>query len=222
MKVIFVDDDPDIRDIVSLALKVYSGMDVRTHDSVGQAIASAVEWQPDLVVTDLNMPGKDGAALLAALKSDPRTRDIPVVFLTAGSTPATRDFLLQAGARAILEKPFDPRSLGQELAGLVPAPASSFDERLSGIRSRFRARAAKEVSALLGDWAATNDEAVRRKRMTDRAHTLVGGAAILGFADISAAARRLEQAVATGAGPEMMQAAITDLCQALQSIANGE
>ena len=221
MKVVFVDDDPDIREIVALALKVYSGIEVRAYGSVVQAIASAIAWKPDLVVTDLNMPGMDGSALLAALKSDSRTCQIPVVFLTAGSNPATCDSLLQAGARAILAKPFDPRSLGQELLGLIPRPGGSFDERLAGIRSRFRARAADEASALARDWTDGDDPALRLKRITDRAHALAGTAGMLGFADITAAARRLEKAMASGPGSETARSCVADLCQALQLVASG-
>jgi len=219
MKVVFVDDDPDIRDIVELALKLYSDIDVRTEADVQQAITCAIEWQPDLVVTDLNMPGLDGTALLAYLKENPRTQQIPIVFLTANSNRATRDELLASGALAILEKPFDPRSLGNELVALISGGRRTFDEKIVGIRNRFRARAAEEADALQRDWSDYSDDTLRLRRIAERAHALAGTASMLEFKDIFVAARRLEQSVAGNCGHEVAQTSVSELCEALKLVA---
>lgn len=119
MKVIFVDDDPDMREIVGLSLGLHEGLCVRIQENAQAAISCAVEWCPDVLLTDLNMPDMDGAALMGVLRADPRTEKIPVVILTARSDPVTRDELMMLGAMAILEKPFNPRTLASDLVHLM-------------------------------------------------------------------------------------------------------
>lgn len=81
-------------------------------------------------------------------------------------------------------------------------------------------RAADEASALSRDWAEDKDSALRLQRVTGRAHTLAGTAAMLGFTEVSGAAKRLENVIASGQGGEAAQACVADLCQALQRVAN--
>lgn len=119
MKVVFVDDDPDMREIVGLSLSLREGLDVRIQENARDAISCAVEWCPDVLLTDLNMPDMDGAALMGVLKADPRTDKIPVVILTARADPVTREELMRLGALAILEKPFNPRTLASDLVYLM-------------------------------------------------------------------------------------------------------
>jgi signal transduction histidine kinase/CheY-like chemotaxis protein len=71
----------------------------------------AVEHRPDLILLDLHLPDVDGREVLAGLRADKRTRDIPVVVLSADATELTRHPLLQNGARAYLTKPIGVRDL---------------------------------------------------------------------------------------------------------------
>ena len=61
------------------------------------------------------MPGLDGPSTLAALRSNPKTASIPVVFLTAKALPAEMERLRDLGAKAVLNKPFDPLTLAKQL-----------------------------------------------------------------------------------------------------------
>lgn len=119
MKVIYVDDDEDLRDIVDFALSAHGGFDLQCTADGASALALAERWQPDIVLSDVHMAGMDGMTLLAALRSNPATADIPVIFLTATTDPKKRAGMLALGARAIIDKPFDPRRLGEQLAKLV-------------------------------------------------------------------------------------------------------
>jgi signal transduction histidine kinase len=75
----------------------------------------AVEHRPDLILLDLHLPDIDGEEVLAGLRADERTRDIPVVVLSADATERSREPVLQNGARAYLTKPIGVR----ELLGVV-------------------------------------------------------------------------------------------------------
>jgi DNA-binding response OmpR family regulator len=100
-----VDDDPAIREILVTNLEA-EGMDVATADNGDDAARLARELMPDLVVLDVMMPGRDGYAVLADLKSDPTTAEIPIVLLTAKASDDDVWEGWKAGADYYITKPF--------------------------------------------------------------------------------------------------------------------
>jgi two-component system alkaline phosphatase synthesis response regulator PhoP len=121
VKVLVVDDEDDVRRIARLSLAAVGRMDVIEASSASEGIRKAREECPDVVLLDLMMPRVDGLSALRALRSDPETSDIPVVFLTAGARAGDADRLKAIGARGVLIKPFDPMSLPGLLRGLLEA-----------------------------------------------------------------------------------------------------
>ncbi len=121
MKVLVVDDEDDIRRIVRLSLTAVGRMEVAEAASGPEGIRKARDEDPDVVLLDLMMPGVDGVSTLRALRSDPETSDIPVVFLTARVKSPEVDRLKALGARGVLIKPFDPMALPGLLRGLLEA-----------------------------------------------------------------------------------------------------
>jgi CheY-like chemotaxis protein len=135
--VLVVDDDPAIRLLCSVNLEV-AGLAVREAADGRQALARARSERPDLVLTDVRMPGLDGFQLAEALREDERTRAIPLIFISAEDAPANRTRARALGALAYLTKPFDPWTLASivadalrgagtaaptpALAGVGPAP----------------------------------------------------------------------------------------------------
>ncbi len=79
----------------------------------------AARERPDAILMDVMMPHLDGPATLAALRQDPATRDIPVVFMTATNDPDEQERLVALGAKGVISKPFAPLSLPERLAALV-------------------------------------------------------------------------------------------------------
>jgi len=73
---------------------------------------------PDLVITDLNMPGMNGISLLKRLKSSPKYTNIPVVIITSAGSPNLKEELLSIGALAVLNKPISPASFSEILNDL--------------------------------------------------------------------------------------------------------
>jgi len=122
LKVLIVDDEPDIRRIARLSLVRLGGMEVIEAGDGDEGLRQARDERPDAILLDVMMPGRDGPNTLAALQSDPGTAAIPVVFLTAKAMPAELGRLRSLGAVGVLTKPFDPMTLAADLrAALVSA-----------------------------------------------------------------------------------------------------
>lgn len=107
--VLVVDDSRSIRRHLEAVLSREHR--VITADSGPEAIHLAVDQQPDLVLLDVVMPGMDGYAVCARLKSDPRTEEIPVLFLTSLKGEAEETLALEAGAIDFIHKPITPTSV---------------------------------------------------------------------------------------------------------------
>ena len=115
-RVLVVDDDPDARLLLATMIEAYCDAGVTLCASVDEAIASAGRVLPDLVVTDVMMPGQDGFDLLRRLRQVPRAARVPVVVATASPEPELHRRLLAAGACAIIAKPATPEALAEVVA----------------------------------------------------------------------------------------------------------
>ncbi len=117
--VLLVEDDRDGRIVLAKWLEL-SGFRVEQAHNGLQALERARDLVPDVILTDLNIPGIDGYALTRRLKSDPRTSAIPVLAVT-GYAPFTQDPSRadRAGCDAVLQKPCDPDNLGRMLKTLI-------------------------------------------------------------------------------------------------------
>lgn len=110
-RILHVDDEPDIRKIAELSLGLNPDISVRSCASGKDALAVAIEWQPDLIICDVMMPTMDGPATLAWLRRTPQTAAIPFIFMTARAQASELDQLKALGATAVISKPFDPMTL---------------------------------------------------------------------------------------------------------------
>jgi OmpR family response regulator RpaB len=109
--VLVVDDERAIRLLCRVNLAA-SGMDVLEASDGRQALEVARKARPDLVLLDVMMPEVDGWTVARELAADERTRDIPIIFLTARADPSDRRLGEQLGGVGYLVKPFDPVSIG--------------------------------------------------------------------------------------------------------------
>ena len=82
-RILVVDDEPEFTNLLKLSLESQGYYEVREENDAENARAAAREFDPDLVVLDIMMPELEGSEVAAALKADPITRDVPVIFLTA-------------------------------------------------------------------------------------------------------------------------------------------
>ncbi|PWJ22156.1 response regulator [Jannaschia seohaensis] len=116
-----VEDEPDIRELTEMALRDFSGYDVRTFPSGPDALDGLAEFAPDLVVLDAMMPGMDGMTVLKEMRARPHLAGMPVVFMTAATSEANVREFMAAGALGVVAKPYDPMTLGMQLAAFVPS-----------------------------------------------------------------------------------------------------
>ena len=108
--VLVTDDDPDLRMLADMQLSP-QGYDVIQAADGKECIRLAVERHPDVILLDMMMPGMDGAEVLTELSANPRTSDIPVIFLSALTGTDDRVKGLEGGAVDWISKPADPREL---------------------------------------------------------------------------------------------------------------
>lgn len=110
--VLVVDDDPSARMLCAINLQL-EGLEVIEAEDGRRGLARARLDNPDLVVTDVAMPGMDGFELAEALRRDEGTAAIPLIFLSGEANPDHEARASSLGALAYLSKPFDPPSLAR-------------------------------------------------------------------------------------------------------------
>lgn len=124
MKALIIDDDDDIRRIARLSLSKVGKMEVADLADPTRAVEVASQERPDVILLDVMMPDMDGPATLEALRGDPGTAGIPVIFLTAKSMTIEISRLLALGAAGVLTKPFDPMTLPARIKSILSGAAA--------------------------------------------------------------------------------------------------
>ena len=117
--VLQIDDDADIRELTAFAFELASGIVLLQAAGGAEGIRRALAEKPDLILLDFMMPELSGEDVLKALKKSQETRDIPIVFMSARTTPADEHHMRSLGAQDIIKKPFDPISLPDRVAQLI-------------------------------------------------------------------------------------------------------
>ena len=120
--VLVVDDNDDIRELAQLCLETVDGWTVLTAGSGADAIEAAREHQPDAVLLDMMMPGRDGLTTFEHMQSDDATRDIPVLLFTAKLQARDRQVWEGTAIRGTIAKPFDPLTLGEQVSRTLKWP----------------------------------------------------------------------------------------------------
>lgn len=122
LRLLYVDDDADIRHIVSLAFGLDPDIELRCAGDAAEALALlGGNWRPDAAMLDVMMPDMSGLGLLALLRMRPDTAALPVIFVTARSRPGDVTNYLSQGAAGVIVKPFDPLHLAAQVRDIVAA-----------------------------------------------------------------------------------------------------
>ena len=121
IKILCVDDDPDIRTIAVMALGLDPEIQVHAASSGSEAllVLRGDDWRPDAVLLDVMMPVMDGLATLAAIRALGGYEDLPVIFMTARARKEDLDSYRRQGATGVIVKPFDPLHLAEDVRALI-------------------------------------------------------------------------------------------------------
>ncbi len=117
-KILYAEDEPDIRAVAQLALEAVGGFELCMCESGVDALEAADGFSPDLILLDVMMPHMDGPATLAKLREMPKMTDIPIVFFTAKAMPGEIERFKELGALDVISKPFDPMTLADQVRAI--------------------------------------------------------------------------------------------------------
>ena len=208
-RILHVDDENDIRQVARLALETVGGFTVEGFASGREALEKGPQFEPQLILLDVMMPGLDGPATFEAMKEIDGLRDIPVVFVTAKAMPSELQRFLDMGAAGVIAKPFDPMAISGQLREIwrqaMSDSEAEFAEKFEALRKAYAGR----LDALLKEMEGHRDALVSAsgsdgetvEHILQAAHKLAGNAATFGFAELGEAAAELEK-VCEGAGKD--------------------
>jgi CheY-like chemotaxis protein len=124
-RILVIDDEPNLSTLLQHYLAQMGGYEVLTENLPAQALKSARVFDPDMILLDVNMPGKDGGELARDFRADPKFSRVPILFLTslvssaeAGQREITR------GKQRFLAKPVNPEALLGAVARMLQEPCS--------------------------------------------------------------------------------------------------
>ncbi len=192
VRILHVEDDANIREIVALSLGLDPAMTVISCAGGAEALASVAETRPDLILCDVMMPGMDGPSMLARLREDPATAKIPVIFMTAQCHSKRMEQLMSLGVVAVITKPFNSEKLGPLLRSHLHSA------RIAAVNSGFRQRLRNDAAALAlfrEELRSKPDASAAPDGLQTCAHKLAGAAGMFEFLAVSDTASALEQAV---------------------------
>ena len=242
-RILYVEDDPDIREVARLALEVVGGLTILACESGEDALARFPGFAPDLLLLDVMMPGMDGPTLLGRLHQTAAGRDLPAIFMTAKMQPDEVAALEHIGAIGVIPKPFDPMRLTEEVRAIWTAHQARrpdaataddprkaiIDQTVNRLALRFFHKLPARIAEIGKLWAFLKSAATDRQTLAElhrKVHSLTGTASTFGFAAVAATARSLERALLhlldTDAAPDSVRLdPVEPLWAALEAAAIG-
>jgi two-component system OmpR family response regulator len=194
-RILHIDDDSDIREIVALSLSLDPSLVILSCADGAAALATAAESAPDLILCDVMMPGMDGPTMLARLRENPETSKIPVVFMTARAGSNELEHLMSIGAVAVFTKPFDPMLLADMVRTQLRSAKSDAVHYDFAARMQSDATELARYQKMLGDHPVS---VLLPEGFQSCVHKLSGAAGVFNFQAVSLAASDLEAAIVEG------------------------
>ena len=129
-KVLIVEDDPDIVDILSYNLK-QADLKVTSVPDGSSALAEVKRRLPDLILLDLMLPKVDGLEVCRLLKGEPETKNVPIIMITAKGEEVDRIRGLELGADDYIIKPFSPREVVLRVRSVLKRSVANFQKEIT-------------------------------------------------------------------------------------------
>lgn len=117
-RILYIEDEPDIQAVAKLALEALGGFTLEICSSGKEALEKAAAFGPQLILSDVMMPGMDGPATLMKLRELPQCAATPAIFMTAKAQPGEVAEYKKIGAVDVITKPFDPMALSSQVQAI--------------------------------------------------------------------------------------------------------
>ncbi len=204
-RILVVDDEPDILAVIRTTLRARGDFEVEVCACGQDALEVAPRFAPDLILLDVMMPGIDGPMTLKALQEDPQTSSTPVVFMTAKVMPQETARYLTLGAVAVIAKPFDQRTLVDEIEVIWGGQVSTRsawgpNHEMEALLEAYSRALPEKIAEIASSWRAVEDaqgNAELAQKVHSLVHRLAGTAGTYGYSTLGNAASQLEEAVKT-------------------------
>ncbi|GAB4199209.1 MAG: response regulator [Coleofasciculaceae cyanobacterium] len=118
-KVLVIDDEDGIREIIQICLEAAAGWDVLTAASGSEGLATAQAEQPDAILLDVMMPDMDGPATFRQLQANTATQHIPTILLTAKAKISEQQQFIDLGVTGVITKPFKAQDLVNQIRQIL-------------------------------------------------------------------------------------------------------
>lgn len=118
-RILVIDDEADLRELIQIALEGYAGWQVATAATCKEGLVQAQIRKPDLILLDISMPDMDGYQCFEYLQAQPEMAPIPVVILTARVQRYDQRQMANMGIAGVIIKPFNPLTLWQDITAIV-------------------------------------------------------------------------------------------------------
>jgi len=128
-RILYVEDDADIREIVRMSLEMLGRFQVAACDSCAAALSLVDEFSPELLLLDVMMPDVDGPATLQVLRERVRAESAPAIFITAKVEAGDMQRYRQMGVLDVIVKPFDTMELPGQIERIWQRHRSSLNDR---------------------------------------------------------------------------------------------
>lgn len=121
LKLMYVDDEPDIREVAAFAFELDPELEFRAHASGAAALEALARdpWRPQVILLDVMMPDMDGPTTLDRIRRMVGLEDTPAIFITARAQPQERAAFIALGAVGVITKPFDPMTLASDVRSII-------------------------------------------------------------------------------------------------------
>lgn len=115
LKILYAEDEPDVQTIVEICIWAKSDYEIKTCENGKILLECVEEYNPDLILLDVMMPEMDGLTTYRNLKLNEKTKNIPVVFITAKARPEEIQLFQESGVVDVITKPFDTNTLCSDI-----------------------------------------------------------------------------------------------------------
>lgn len=118
-RILVIDDEDGIREIIQICLEAAAGWEVETAASGREGLATAQSMQPDAILLDVMMPDMDGPTTFERLQSNAATRHIPTILLTAKAKVSEQQQFIDLGLTGVITKPFKAQDLVNQIRKIL-------------------------------------------------------------------------------------------------------